>query len=87
MALAGNQHTGSEEELNPCIVRQKTAPAGAVTANFGNLVSHFATDGKCDEECRYLVDDTIGHERRPDFRRPAKRQTRAESFGPARVVT
>ena len=48
-------HTGGEEELNPYIVRRKTAPAGAVTANFGNLVSRSATHGhKCDEECRYL---------------------------------
>ena len=50
MALAGNQNTGGEEELTPCIVSRKTAPTGAVTANFGNLVSRSATHGyKCDE--------------------------------------
>ena len=33
----------------------ETVPTGAVTANFGNLVSRSATHGhKFDEKCRYL---------------------------------
>ena len=64
--------------------------SGAVTANFGNLVSRSATHGhKCDEKCGYLGCNrsmTPSGMKAPRYP-PAKRRTRAESFGPARVVT
>ena len=91
MALAGNQHPGGEEELNPCIVRRKTAPAGAVTANFGSLVSRSATHGhKSDEKCRYLGCNrsmTSSGMKAPRSPPTSQKTNPSRVFGPARVVT
>jgi hypothetical protein len=91
MALAGNQHTGGEEELNPCTARRKTAPATAVTANFGNLVSRSATHGhKCGEKCRYLGCNrsmTSSGMKAPRSPPTSQKTNPSRVFGPARVVT